>query len=47
MRNNLVYEELYGMKGELDGKMVGLSNQIRQGKEVVAERYREVRADCG
>ena len=47
MKNNLVYEELYGMKSELDGKIHGLSNQIRNGKDVAMDRYNQVRKDCG
>ena len=39
MKNNLVYEELYTLKGELEGKLHGLSNQIRQGRDVNMDRY--------
>ena len=39
MKNNLVYEELYGLKAAMDGKIQGLSNQIRQGKDVNMDRY--------
>ena len=30
LKKNLVYEELYDMKLELDGQIQGLSNQIRK-----------------
>ena len=47
MKNNLVYEELYGLKTDMDGKIHGLFQQIRQGNETSRNRFNEVRNECG
>ena len=39
MKNNLIYENLYEIKAEMNGKIQTLSNQIRIAKDANMNRY--------
>lgn len=40
MKQNLIYEELYAIKADLDGQISGFSRFIRSIKHSNGERYR-------